>query len=263
MNKKIIFLLISTFGLFLLSSCEQKTSSSDSEQILPEIEIEKQVENIIDEKFLITNNSVGYFQIGNSWQNVAKNTYNYKTIQGFGLCIDGCCGGGFPLGNKIINDEYYGTIIENPEIIIGAMVFDQDEDYDESKYKSNPNIFYPVSSDDFRNCGGWWYWKDKSSYIVINSDLFKTKEGIGVGTTLEEVQKKIGNLHFYVGWIEEDVNALKIIIKSYPNIEFILDVDDYKENWEEISLSKDENSLTISDFKRNSKIKRLIVNQID
>lgn len=305
MNKKIIFILISTFGLFLLLSCGQKNSNNNSEEILEEVEIEKQVENIVDEKFLITRNSVGYFKIGNSWQDVAK-IYNYKSKQSYGSCVDACCDGGFLLENKIT---------------IGAMLFDQAEDYEGNKYTSNPNdipegatkniyemifvykvngeekefstedlsnvpegaefierkdkliewiyptlnkdVFYPAFSDYNRNCGGSWYWRDKIGYIVVHSDLFKTKEGIGVGTTLEEVQKKNGNLHFYVGWIEEDENALKIILKSYPNIEFVLDVDDYKGNCEEISLLRDENSLTISDFKRNSKIKHLIVNQIN
>ena len=69
-------------------------------------------------------------------------------------------------------------------------------------------------------------------------------------------------MDFNIGWIEEDENALRVVIKSYPNIEFILDVNDYNGNWEDISLLRDENSLTISDFKKNTKIKRLIVNNI-
>jgi hypothetical protein len=64
-----------------------------------------------------------------------------------------------------------------------------------------------------------------------------------------------------VGWIEENVNALQVVIKSYPNTSFILDIDDYKGNWENISLTEDENSLKVSDFKENTKIKRLIVHK--
>lgn len=317
MNKKIIFLLISTFGLFLLSSCVHKTSNTDTDngQDLTEEQTKKHPDENLEEKFLITDSSVGYFKIEDSWQNIAKNIYNYKSIQGFGLCMDGCCGGGFSLGKKITLDDYNETVIENPEIIIGAMVFDRAGDYEGNKYTSNPmdipegapkgiyemtfiykvngenkefsmeelenlpegaefvdrkekfikgdypslnkEVFYPYPN----NCGGWWYWKDKTGYIVVHSNVFKTKEGIGVGTTLENLQEKFGKLHFYVGWIEEDVNALQVVIKSYPNIEFILSYDDYKGNWEEISLLKEENSLTISDFKKNTKIKRLIVNQ--
>ena len=185
-------------------------------------------------KFLITNNSVGYFNINGSWQNLAEKEYHYQYVQGYGTCVDACCNGGFDLGNGIMT--------------IGALRFDDKID------KSNPNVFY-VSTD---NCGGW-YWKDKISFIVIHSDLFKTKEGVGVSITLEESQKKLGKLVFNIGWIEEDANAVQFSTSFYPTIGFVLDVDDYIGNWEEISFMGEGNTLTISDFKDNTKIKRIIV----
>jgi hypothetical protein len=205
--------------------------------------------------FLITNNSVGYFKIGSDWQNLAKNSYDFKSIKGFGSCTDACCDGGFNLGKVLISDNN-GQTIKNTEITIGASVFGKSES--KTEHKSNPNVFF-VSSD---NCNGW-YWKDKISYIITYSEAFKTKEGIGVGSTLEEVQEKLGNLKFYVGWIEEQENPLHFTIKSYPNLQFILDDVDYKGNLEIVNLTADNNSITISDFNKNTKIKQIKVDQIN
>ena len=215
----------------------------------------EQLKAIPSSDYLVTNNSVGYFKIGESWQNFAKNNYAYKSVQGFGTCTDACCDGGFNLG-KVISNGKDGQTIEKPEITIGALDFG--ESISKTEHKGNPNVFY-ISSD---NCNGW-YWKDKINYIIIYSEIFKTKEGIGVGSNLAELQEKLGKIQFYVGWIEEQENALQITVKSYPNIQFILDVDDYKGNWEDISLKGDKNAITISDFKKDTKIKRLIVSTVN
>lgn len=211
-----------------------------------------------DNSFLVTNNSVGFFTIGDSWQKTAKDKYQYKYVQGIGFCVDACCKGGFDLGTDIIEDEN-GKEIETVAITIGASDFEESESFDDEteskKYENNPNVFY-VSSD---NCKGW-YWTDSISYIIVCSDLFRTKEGIGVGSTLEEMQKVAGKFEINIGWIEEDINAIQLKISSYPNINFILDADDYKDGWEELSkIAGNENSLTIADFKKDTKIRRLIV----
>ena len=215
----------------------------------------EQLKAIPSSDYLVTNNSAGYFKIGGSWQNFAKNNYAYKSVQGFGTCTDACCDGGFNLGTVISNGKD-GQTIEKPEITIGALDFGKSKS--KTEHKGNPNVFYISSA----NCNGW-YWKDKINYIIIYSEIFKTKEGIGVGSTLEELQEKLGKLQFYVGWIEEQENALQITVKSYPNIQFILDVDDYKGNWEDISLKLDKNSFTISNFKKDTKIKRLVVDHVN
>ena len=215
----------------------------------------EQLKAIPSSDFLITNNSIGYFKIGNAWQNFAKNSYDYKSIQGYGSCTDACCDGGFNLG-KVINKVSNGQTIKNPEITIGASVFGKSES--KTEHKSNPNVFF-ISSD---NCNGW-YWKDKISYIVTYSEAFKTKEGIGVGSTLDEVQEKLGKLIFDVGWIEEQEHPIRFTIKSYPNLQFILDDQDYKGNLEAVNLTADNNSITISDFNKNTKIKQIKVDQIN
>ncbi len=218
-------------------------------------------EEATDEKYLITNNSVGYFRFGGAWQEYAKKEYNYSFVESYGSCVDACCDGGFDLGSASAIDEY--GRIETPEITIATVLYEESESFDDRierrKHKNNKEVFY-VSSE---NCKGW-YWRDKANYFVVYSQMFKTKEGIGVGTTLDEIEAKIGKLQFHVGWIEEDMNALQVVIKSYPNVSFILDVDDYKGDWEELSLMNGyENTLKTSDFKKDTKIRRLVVRQAE
>ena len=250
MRKTVITL---TVLMLIASSCGQRTTKqteiANNKSACKQKEENTQGKNEQfdkQNKFLITNNSVGYFNIGDSWQNLAENEYHYQYIQGYGSCIDACCNGGFDLGNGIMT--------------IGTLSFENSESFDDetegNKYKSNPNVFY-VSSE---NCRGW-YWKDKISFIIIQSDLFKTKEGIGVNTTLEESQNKLGKLVFNVGWVTEDENAVQFTTSFYPNIGFILDAEDYVGGWEELdNLTGEKNTLTISDFKENTKIKRIIIN---
>lgn len=199
----------------------------------------------MEDKLLITNNSVGYFKIGDPWQNIAKNEYKYQSVQGYGTCSDACCDGGFALGIKLVVNKY--GWVENPEITIGALPFKG------SNYKNNKDVFY-VKSD---NCSDW-YWNDKIDYLVIYSEAFKTKEGIGVGTTLEKVKETLGKVVINIGWLEEDRNAIQVKIESYPNIVFILNVEDAIGGYEKLSTL--EGNAIISDFKKNTKIKRLLIN---
>ena len=245
-----VIIILSVFAL-IASSCGQLTNKQ-TDTITNEIVVEQEEPEIIsnepvENKFLITNNSVGYFNIGASWQNIAEKEYHYEYVQGYGTCIDACCNGGFDLGNDIIT--------------IGTLCFEKSDifDDDSDKYKSNTNLFYVISE----NCRGW-YWKDKIRFIEVHSDLFKIKEGVGVGTTLKDAQKKLGKLSFTIGWVTEDRNAVYFSTSSYPNVEFIIDADDYVDGWEELDnlfFAGEEYNLTISDFKNNTKIKRIIVRE--
>lgn len=259
--KNLNLLLIGALGILLLgcgqNSAKNNEINNDNNKFLIESgrqESENNIGSIItefsDEKTLITNNSVGYLKIGAAWQNSAKNDYNYNINQSYGSCIDGCCDGGFLLEKN--DQDLSETAGDAIQLTIGAMDFDYNDSQD--AHSGNSDVFY-ISSD---NCKGW-YWKDKINYIVIYSDLFKMKEDIGVGTTLEKVQEKFGKLIFDIGWIEEDVNALKIVLDPYPNISLILDINDFKDNWEIISAKGKENKLTISDFNKNTTIKRIII----
>lgn len=207
-------------------------------------------------KYLITDNSVGFFKINASWRTIAQSEYRYRYLEGYGYYRDGCGTGGFYIGDKVVVGMH-GPRINNLQLTIGAEIFENSSSYNDEveskKYQSNPNLFY-VSSN---NCRGW-YWTDSTRYVVVHSDLFRTKEGIGVGITLKEMEQKVGKLNFTVGWIEEDENAVSIKISAYNNIEFIIDADDYKNGWEALYGEKAE-LLTANHFKPSAKIKRVIV----
>lgn len=258
--KKTTGLLPFIIASMLCCACTGTSNKSQSQQEPLQSQTKKESvpnEKPIDAKFLITNTSVGLFQIGSSWQSIAKNEYNYQYVEGYGLCMDACCDGGFDLGNKIVEGKYRQQI-EKIEINIGAALFDSNEMLDpkiKNKHKNNPDVFYVFSD----NCAGW-YWRDKISYLRVFSDSFKIKEGVGAGTTLETAQEKLGKLTIELGWIEENPDAIQLKIDDYPNISFIIDTDDYAGSWEELSnISVEGKTLTIADFKKNTKIKRLMI----
>ena len=158
--------LLNAFIFFALISCEQRKTSSQKAQT---DESQDSISAVITEttKYLITEYAVGYFNIGEPWQSIAAEKYTYVYTQGYGMCVDACCDGGYVLGLKM--DEA-GEFIEDGMLTIGCAQFDDDES--ETKYKDNSNVFY-TSSD---NCKAW-FWKDKIKYIFIYSDLFKSKRG--------------------------------------------------------------------------------------
>jgi hypothetical protein len=216
--------------------------------------IENEIPINIEKEYLITLNSAGLFEIGGPWKTNSTNVYNYEYILGYGTCTDQCCNGGINLGFNLIKNEF--GIVENPEIIIGAEVYEINESL--SIDQINNEAFFMTSD----YCEGW-YFNDKINFLIILSEEFKTTEGIGVGTTLNYLEGKFGELKFYVGFIEEDENALKVAIEKYPNISFVLDVNDYSGNWAEISFLENDNWLKISDFKNETKIKKIIINRRD
>lgn len=265
-NTGLIVGLLIFFLIIIIAVVSNRTKKPEDSILLPDstlynvdtISTVVQDEKPIEEKFLITNNSAGYFTLDGSWQSYARDDYNYQYVQGYGNCVDAACDGGFDLGDNIVNSEY-GPKIENPKLTIGATLFEASEinnlEIDSVKYSENPNVFF-VSSD---NSYGW-YWKDKISYIIINSDNFKTKEGIGVGTMLEKVKEKFDIISINVGWVEEDNNAIQFKIDAYPNIEFILDGDDAIGGYNFLSSHVGQ-TVSVSDFKENTKIKRITISK--
>lgn len=221
---------------------------------------EKHIESkddLIDDRFLITNSSVGYFRVGGSWRSVAKRDYKYLYIQKYGTCVDECCDGGFSLGYNEVDGEE-GKTIENLHVIIGAVPFD--EDGSEHQYDNNPDVFYVSTS----NCHGW-YWKNKISYIKIFSDFYRLREKVGAGSLLRDFKSKFGTLHFNLGWITEDPEALYFTVDVYPEINFVLDVDDCKYSLYDSSVSDDfkakmsDDEKIISMFKEGTRVWYIVV----
>lgn len=235
----------------LLLGCGPKPSDPSSGNAEQGTVTEDQLQPTVPEKYLITDNSVGYFPIGGAWQDAATRQYGFKFIQGYGTCEDACCDGGYDLGFRI-EDGDYGKEMADLQITIGAVLFSESESADEFRY--SPGVFFSSSP----NCTGW-YWMDKINYILVSSSRFRTKEDVGVGSTLPMMQERFGRLDFNVGWIEEDPNALQVSVPAYPNIRFILNVEDYQGNWQDIDMKGEKNGLTIADFKRGTKIRQLLV----
>jgi NAD-dependent dihydropyrimidine dehydrogenase PreA subunit len=251
MANKNMFLIC--FLIIGISACEtpgvQNVSSTDVDTVsLINADNDKEdLEEIEQDMYLITSSSVGFFKLGSSWRNAA-NKYKYESIQGYGTCVDACCDGGFQLGEKLVVNEYGWA--ENPDIIIGALRFEDNKN--RSKHEANKEIFYVVSD----NCPDW-FWMDSINNVTVYSESFKTAEGVGVGTTLEEVKQINGVVNISIGWLEEDNNAIKLFLPKYPNLDFILDLEDAKGGYEKLSTIGEK--AEIKDFKENTKIKRIIV----
>lgn len=265
--KKNSFLYLSILSLVVLSCAQgsneteknlnNQNETSTSNEISTDSLLSDSIDNqAVEEKFLITQNSVGYFKLGSAWQSFAKNDYNYEFVEGIGSCVDACCNGGHDVGKELTVDEY--GWVENAELTIGATLFKDAETFEDEierkRFKDNKDVFY-ITSD---NCMGWYY-KDKVRYIIVYSTDFKTSEGIGVGTTLEAVKEITNEFTINIGWLEEDANAVQLVLKKYPTIKFILDVEDAKGGYEKLSTLGE--TAKISDFKKETKIRSVIVSE--
>ncbi|MCX7958607.1 MAG: hypothetical protein N3B13_06120, partial [Deltaproteobacteria bacterium] len=97
---------------------------------------------------------------------------------------------------------------------------------------------------------------DKIDTIMVISDLFKTKEGIKVGSRLGEIKKKFNNLEIYADWLEEDPNALYAETPHYSNLKFIVDSSGFIRGLDNLESFK---RLNFTDFKSNTQIIRIVI----
>ena len=247
--KTISSLLMTVFVLAILSCSTNEQKKEEKEEQPSATTDGNTVNKESREKYLITDSSAGEFKIGSAWQSVAQNTYSYKFVQGYGSCVDACCSGGFDLGTAVTKIESK-EMIDSPAITITASAFGTNDSKD--AYKTNPNVFY-VTTD---NCSGW-YLKDKIEGITVYPPAFQTKEGIGVNTTLEKIKELTGDVVIKLGWLEEDVNAIYVVLKEYPTIKFVLNIEDAVGGYDQ--LSKLQGVATIADFKQNTQIKWIVL----
>ena len=257
--KYIHILLIIILGALVMGSSQEtskKDSSSKENSIKTQISTNgaNNYTNNVDEKFLITSSSVGYFKVGKQWQKIAKEVYNYKYEEGYGQCIDACCTGGFGLLKNTGVDKNGEKKYEVELTIIVPMYSDN---ADKNAFKNNPKVFF-VWSD---NCSGW-YLKDKVEAITVISESFKTKEGIGIGTRLKDIVKMFGAVDINIGWLEEDPYAISFHIPPYPDIDFGLNPDDAIGGYDglsEFEFNTIRETTKSSHFKEDTKISRIIV----
>jgi len=180
--------------------------------------------NNMDAKFLITNDSAGYFKIGKPWQKNAKEVYNYAYKERNQCGYEACCSGGFELIKTDVDKKLEKE--SSPDIIIIPKTFSNNRE--KNAFKNNPDVFFVESGFD-GECSSW-YFKDKVGGIIILSDAFKTKDGIGVGTRLQDILKVYGAIELIgcSGGDPEADNSNEFLFKipSYPGLEFVLDEGD-------------------------------------
>lgn len=200
-------------------------------------------------KYLITDSTVGYFLLGNAWRYVAKTSYQYDFLQSCAGSFDGSCEGGFGIGRNLKLNE--SNVCENADLVIGADIYygGWGSSTDSNLFKGNPNTFF-VASDNNNS----WYWVDKIGYIVVQSEKFKIKEGIGVGSTIRDVEQIFGEfmINFWAGDGGTEVNFR---LKSYKNVVFLLDEHDFK-NIDEYAANTPVSSKSI---KENKTIRKIIL----
>jgi len=154
--------------------------------------------------YLITNNGAGYFLLGGIISDFPSR-YNYEAEEGEIYGVDADDAGGLYIkdGNSVaivITYQYAMYDTEN------------------TKYANNDSDLFHVPDG---NTAGWYY-KNTIDELELLSPDFKTAEGIGVGSTIEEMKSKYdltSNIYMVMG---EELCAL-VTAKQYPNLTFEID----------------------------------------
>ena len=180
-------------------------------------------------KYLITNNSAGYFKMNGTVKDINDKYYKLKYYVGSINMVDaanvaGCFLDKIEADNK--SDEIDGCSMpyadDNTIIAFGGKYFmPYEEDNPKNKEYEKDNSIYLILCENTSS----WHRKDSIDNIVIRSDKFKTKEGIGVGSTFEELQNTYGDLYLHIGWIEDE-ERVEVRTAKYPMVRFIFQEED-------------------------------------
>lgn len=204
---------------------------------LNDVELELLKHEYITESFsrdtyLITNNSAGFFVINGTIKNINRNYYQWNIFEGFIKAVDGEGAGGCSLYDYNDHEYEYGTGI----IMFGTKdcgIYNENDEEQNKQFEKDTTKFLMRSMNAIR-----WYYNDTIDYISICSEIFKTEEGIGVGSTFEDLQNTYGDLYIHIGWIEDE-ERVQIRVEKYPMIRFIFTDEDVtfcdKENEDESS----------------------------
>ena len=166
-------------------------------------------------KYLISNKSVGEFKIGQQMIPPYPSDI-YKIEKGIRKeRIE---------GESVEIDEY--RVFENGNLVL---IMETSYDFDANKYS------------------------DIIDEIVVVSEKFKTKEGIGVNSTIDDFIKSYPKYKLWWAYIRD---IYVINSESIGNIQFLLDADDFIP---EPKIDSEITYLKYADFKKGSKIKRIRV----
>ena len=92
---------------------------------------------------------------------------------------------------------------------------------------------------------------DKIGDIIVYSGKFRTAEGIGVGSSIEDFVRTYPD---FIVWWTYISDRYVLDTKQYRHFQFELDGEDYLK---EVEINGDMTVLNLSDFKKGSKIKKI------
>lgn len=157
--------------------------------------------------FLITNDAIGPFAFEGNIDSVL-NLYGWigeEEIKWF----DGCA---FP--TRVIH------ISENQDVILSYKLAFDTRNKNEKPYSKYPDKYIFVESD---NCNGF-YFKNISESISETCEIFKTREGIHVGSTFKELHDAYPDLIYNYGDADgECFNNIEV--KGNSGVTFFFDCD--------------------------------------
>ena len=145
--------------------------------------------------FLITRRSVGFFTKNDTIGNLAK-WYGWDASF-----------------SEFYSDGCLMPILQMDDLDIGLKYVCENLD-DAPKQDTSKLIFA-----DSPNCRGY-YSKDTISWFSVTSDKFKTKEGIGVGSTFMQIQETYTITNVSYGADQDSRCNNYVVVKEYPNIRF-------------------------------------------
>lgn len=145
--------------------------------------------------FLITRKSVGFFTKNDTIGNLAK-WYGWETSF-----------------SEVYSDGCLMPILQMMGLDIGLKYVC--ENLDETRKQDTTKLIFVDSP----NCRGY-YSKDTISWFSVSSDKFKTKEGIGVGSTFMQIQETYTITNVSYG-SDQDFRCNNYVeTKEYPGIRF-------------------------------------------
>ncbi len=214
-------------------------SQSDSIRYVPAANEEDSapiVETEEKQPFLITKYSAGFFTLGDTIGNLIQ-YYGWKEeeMEYYG---DGCL-----IPYRYVRSDT-GEVIELSYTFAGVK-----GDENEELYKSDTIKYMYVESD---NCGGY-YNRNKINGITILSDKFRTKEGIGVGSTFSELEAAYTIIDATCYENADGMIFTMVSVNEYPNMTFYFSNNDITINTdreEALGYIK----LNCSHFKPNARV---------
>lgn len=204
--------------------------NSEEEEFAPIIETEEK------QPFLITKYSAGFFTLGDTIGNLIQ-YYEWKEEEMEYYC-DGCL-----IPYRYVKSNT-GEVIELSYAFAGGKGIE-----DEELYKSDTINYMYVESD---NCGGY-YNRNKIESMAILSDKFRTKEGIGVGSTFSELETTYTTTD---ATCYENVDGMiftTVSVNEYPNMTFYFSNNDITINTDR-EEELDHIKLNRSHFKPNARV---------